>query len=567
MSTLRNKLHLILCLILSTALPLSAAPKAKPEKGEKSDKPEALLAAAKKSADAQAWSVQAHVNGQKSMKISGIIFGKDFDLTVETIDSVIRQITLGDKNWLSEDGGKTWKPKANADRRYYYLMHTPIKFSADESIPPFEAVGTEKLSGEPLLHIRFSAPDKIQYEGDRPNYWLATGNGQPPVIHRYNGPAGFENNYVDDQVDYAPVSEQNPIVPPPGNPSAAAPPAGPERLLMAALKKMHTGVWEVKGTASYKKTIQLHGLLEEGDFDITMEPGTTPNVPMRQIVIGDNAWICSDGKTWHSGSAQDRQVYNLTHTPILYGRLEPPFQKVGTEQHDGATWLHIQLLVSDAKADPKSLPQYWLALDPKGQPLYVARAEIPVVSRGSTGVTYTKFDYAPSTDKIAPPPDDVIKSETRQAPDAPATPPADARKGDNSSPAPLDAKPHGFGEIETHKFDWENKVVRVEVTPKLLQAIEIGKGTFRCMLKDTTGSTLAYGQVEFPGEALVSLGFLKKAVGGSHSWAELQEMGALGRTEGAPVSFYVRVVPIGQRAAARCIAVGSKHAAEIGYSW
>jgi hypothetical protein len=158
----------------------------------------------------------------------------------------------------------------------------------------------------------------------------------------------------------------------------------------------------------------------------------------------------------------------------------------------------------------------------------------------------------------------------------PATPIATAESGEPAdeiaqgeagSRAPLDDRPHGFGEIEKHKFDWENKIVCIEITPKLLQAIEIGKGAFRCMLKDTTGSALAYGQVEFPSEALLRLGLLKKTVGGSHTWAELQEMGALGRTEGPPLILYVRVIPISAKLAARCIAVGSKYAAESGYSW
>ncbi len=35
--------------------------------------------------------MEAHVNAEKSMKITGIMFGKDFDLTIETLDSV----TLG----------------------------------------------------------------------------------------------------------------------------------------------------------------------------------------------------------------------------------------------------------------------------------------------------------------------------------------------------------------------------------------------------------------------------------------------------------------------------------------
>src|SRR5439155_9860187 len=91
-------------------------------------KPEAILSAAKKFADAKAWSVQAHVTADKDMKISGIIFGKDFDLTVETVDGTTRQIALGDKSWSSDDGGKSWKESKEIDRRFYYLMHTPMKY-------------------------------------------------------------------------------------------------------------------------------------------------------------------------------------------------------------------------------------------------------------------------------------------------------------------------------------------------------------------------------------------------------------------------------------------------------
>src|SRR5882762_6738164 len=125
--------------------------------------------------------------------------------------------------------------------------------------------------------------------------------------------------------------------------SATSGEESPEALLLVAMKNMSTGVWSVNGTVTFKKTIKLNGLLEGEDFDLTMEPGVKPGVPMRGIVIGDKAWVCSDGKTWHAGSPQDRMLYNLTHTPILAGRLEPPFQKVASEQRDGTTWLHIQL--------------------------------------------------------------------------------------------------------------------------------------------------------------------------------------------------------------------------------
>src|SRR5437867_1220860 len=87
----------------------------------------------------------------------------------------------------------------------------------------------------------------------------------------------------------------------------------PEALLAAAMEKMSTGVWSVNGTVAVKKTIKLHGLLSGEDFDLTMEPGVNPNTPMREIVIKDKAWICSDGETWHAGSPDDRLLYNRAH--------------------------------------------------------------------------------------------------------------------------------------------------------------------------------------------------------------------------------------------------------------
>ncbi len=161
------------------------------------------------------------------------------------------------------------------------------------------------------------------------------------------------------------------------------------------------------------------------------------------------------------------------------------------------------------------------------------------------------FDYAPANEKIAPP------SGVETASDAPGP--------------PVDEEIHGFNEIEAHKFDWAGKVVRVSLSPKLLQSEEIGRDVYRAMLKDTATPLPAYGLVEFPHGGLVELGFLKKTVPGAHNWSELEEMGALGRTEGEPVSLYLQVVPIGEKPAARCIAVGSKlvrdASGKVSYSW
>jgi hypothetical protein len=500
------------------------------------EKPEAILAAAKKISENRAWRVDARIESDKQMKISGIIAGNDFDLTIETVDGTKRQITLGEKNWLSEDGAKTWKDGNAKDRRFYYLVHTPIWFSPDQKIPPHERVPPEKGEAENLLHVRFKAPQKVNYEGDRPNWWIEMENGKPVAIRRYHGPGVLEGSrdFVLTDAVYEPISDQPAVVAPPGNPHAVAGEAGPEKLLMAAMEKMNEGVWEVKGTASLSKTIKIHGLLAGKDFDLTMESEDGGPV-QRQIVIGDKAWVSAEGgKSFHPGTPDDRLLYTLTHTPILSGRLEPQFEKVGTEQHDSDTWMHIRLKV-DEQAEDSQLPHYWLALDAQGHARYIARAELPVINPGANDVINCKWQYAPAKERIAPPSAESL-----------------------TLGAPVNDKVHGFRDIDAHKLDWAGKVVRVEVDPKLLQSAELEDNSYQAFLKDTAKPQPSYGVVEFPGDALVKLGFLKKIVNGKHAWEELGKIGALGRTEGQPVSFYVQIIFLGERPAARCIAVGSK---------
>ncbi len=324
--------------------------------------------------------------------------------------------------------------------------------------------------------------------------------------------------------------------------SAGAARENPDALVNAAMKNMETGVWSVDGTVSVKKTIKLHGLLSGEDFDLTMVPGVKPGVPMRGIVIKDKAWVCSDGETWHAGRPDDRLLYNWAHVPIMADRRLPPFVKVGSEQRKGQTWLHVRLKVPEKKINPKELPQYWIVLDSHGQAQYIGHTEMPMFSQARNEVMYCSFDYAPAKEKITPPP----------------------------LGPPIDDKTYGFNDIEQHKFDWKNKIVRIEVTPKILGSEQFGEDTYRAFLKDTATPN-HYGMVEFPHDALVKLGFLKKTVSGRHAFEDLEKMGAVGRTEGKPVSFYVDVIPIGEKPAARVVAVGAKLVRDpdgsVSYTW
>src|SRR5215469_12766818 len=131
----------------------------------------------------------------------------------------------------------------------------------------------------------------------------------------------------------------------------------------AAMKNMETGVWSVKGAVQTKRTIKLQGLLSGEDFDLTTEPGIRPNTPMREIIIKDKVWICSDGETWHAGQPNDRLIYNWAHVPIMAGDMaEMQFQKVATEQRDGQTCLHVRLKVPEKNVNRKELPHYWIVL-------------------------------------------------------------------------------------------------------------------------------------------------------------------------------------------------------------
>src|SRR5262249_39533433 len=304
------------------------------------------------------------------------------------------------------------------------------------------------------------------------------------------------------------------------------------------------GVWSVKGTVQAGKTIKIQGLLDGEDFALTTEPGIRPNTPMREIIIKDKVWICSDGETWHAGQPNDRLIYNWTHVPIMAGGgiTQMPFEKVGTEQRDGQTWLHVRMKVPEKNVKPKELPQYWLVLDSQGQAEYIGHTDMPMFSQARKEVMYCSFDYAPANEKIAPPP----------------------------LGPPIDDKAYGFNDIEQHKFDWKNKIIRLEVTPAILESKQIAEDTYRGFFKDTATPN-HYGVVEFPHDALVKLGFLKKIVSGAHASEDLEKMGALGRPEGEPVSFYIQVIPIGEKPAARTVAVGARVVRDpdgsVSYTW
>ena len=87
----------------------------------------------------------------------------------------------------------------------------------------------------------------------------------------------------------------------------------------------------------------------------------------------------------------------------------------------------------------------------------------------------------------------------------------------------------------------QNRVVRIEIVPKLIASKEIAKDIFRCMVKDASGSEVPYGWVEFPREGL-------------------QKTGLLDNTAKQVVSFYAQVIPISAEVTTRCVALGTRFA-------
>jgi hypothetical protein len=185
--------------------------------------PEALLLAAKKNmAGHPAWKFTATVDDEdnkKKMQLSGILEGDNCDLTLAgDRDAGLRQKIIGDAQYNSKDGGKTWQ-KSALQRDYFFLVHTPIKSPKGDKIPAFEIVQTTDAGeGVTIMHVRFKAPDAVDGEGDRPNYWIAMTDGKPSAVIRYHGPMGFQNHYVFGKVEYEPAElndDGKPLITPP----------------------------------------------------------------------------------------------------------------------------------------------------------------------------------------------------------------------------------------------------------------------------------------------------------------------------------------------------------------
>lgn len=363
--------------------------------------PEELIPPAKKIASGKSMKVTVFATGDANCMVSGIVSGKDFDLTIEKPGGSYRQIAVGDESWRSDDEGKTWKKETETDRRYYFLTHAPVNYSPREVIPPFERVTPTKDEDSAkagLLHLRYKSPQNEQYLGDRPNYWLAMKEGEPSGIRRFYGPLAFEKTFSTTDVQYSDLAGADGVLPPPGNPEAVAHP-GPEVMLMKTLNDMAPRVWKVDAQVEFTKKARITGMISGADYDLTQ---TTPEgkVTLRQITIKDKSWGTFDGgKTWKNESADDRALYNLIQAGLAADRMKPPFETIGKEDHDGSTWLHIREKVDPKPESDKSVWQYWILMDKEDQAVAVRRFAGFVLMQGVP--VYCQTDFAPAQEGAA----------------------------------------------------------------------------------------------------------------------------------------------------------------------
>ncbi|HWB59956.1 MAG TPA: hypothetical protein VG733_10710 [Chthoniobacteraceae bacterium] len=367
--------------------------------------PEELLPPAKKIASGKPLKVDVFATGDANCRVSGIISGKDFDLTVQKPDGSYRQIAVGDESWRSDDDGKTWTKEGETDRRYYFLAHAPVNYSANEMIPPFEIVPPEK-NDDPakagLQHLRFKSPQSLLYVGDRANYWLAAKAGGPPEIVRFYGPLVFGKNYSTTDVQYSDVTDGQGVIAPPGNPEAAAHP-GPEVALMQALQYMAGKLWKVDAQVEFTKKARITGLLQGRDYDLN-EVSSDGKSNVHQITIGDLSWGSFDGgKTWKKESADDRDLYNVLQAGLFADRMKPAFEIVDTAKRGDNTLLHIREIGPEKPKSERDTWQYWLLMDKDNKPLSVQRFAGYVLMQDNPLYCDVTFTPAPEGAAIKPP--------------------------------------------------------------------------------------------------------------------------------------------------------------------
>lgn len=137
----------------------------------------------------------------------------------------------------------------------------------------------------------------------------------------------------------------------------------------------------------------------------------------------------------------------------------------------------------------------------------------------------------------------LINTEVVNANDIPKT---------SKTALPDDSKIYNFNELDQKKFELKDKIVRLQITPKVLQSEDVGDGNSRLMVKDTATPKSNYGLVDFPRAALEKLGLADKSAKEN-------------------LTLYVRVTPRTKEAVAQFTALGRSYDkasdGKVTYKW
>jgi hypothetical protein len=170
-----------------------------------------LLKTAMRMIDRGSWEVDETMVGNKTIRVHGLLHGKDFDLVREGDGPATRQVTISTIGWINRDGAKTWEKMKPVDRTIYDWVHTPAM--SGPTLPSFESVGVEEHEGERWQHVRMKA------EGNMPDtalwhYWIAIDSGGKALaLRQFEGAGIIRGEVMQTKGTYRPSKE--PFVKPP----------------------------------------------------------------------------------------------------------------------------------------------------------------------------------------------------------------------------------------------------------------------------------------------------------------------------------------------------------------
>ena len=381
--------------------------------------------AALRAAAANPVKVDAVITTSSRTRLAGTIAGRDFDFTIAADGKTSRQIAVGEKSWVSADGGKTWQEEKVTDRAYFDKVRFPLDAVADVALfRPVDRTFAGSNSGG-ATEWWFSTAPGYDLEGnpDLAAYRVAVKDGRALALRSFDGefkgPDGKLAGVV--HAEYSAAQSSLKVLPPPGGPAPVLA-ERPEEMLADAVKAMEGRMWHVRrswqlldraGNGAWDRAPYVVGLASGGDFDetITLPAAKGEGVlTTRRTGVGGNAWRSTDGgATWK----EDPVCLPSTVLPARLlggGPALPLYDAVGTERHGSETWLRIRLAPGVGIAEANW--HFWLLLDKTGRAVLVRRCAWPNSDsrepylQGKPGeMTYSVEDFTPAKegDKIEPP--------------------------------------------------------------------------------------------------------------------------------------------------------------------